>query len=60
VHDARDDPCAPLSWDPGFLACGVPWVVGEWLLHRRGVRTAEEAVRDARKPLIGLCPAGRL
>ncbi len=38
VHHVRDDLGAPLSWDLGFLASGVLFIVVGWLLHRRGAR----------------------
>ncbi|ROR90482.1 DUF2243 domain-containing protein [Nocardioides aurantiacus] len=38
VHHVRDDLGAPLSWDLGFLASGLLFVVVGWAVHRRGVR----------------------
>jgi uncharacterized membrane protein len=46
VHHVRDDLGAPLSWDLGFLVFGAVLVVCGWLLHRRGLRTLEEAARE--------------
>jgi uncharacterized membrane protein len=40
VHHVRDDLGGPLSWDIGFLLCGLALVVGGWWLHRSGPRTA--------------------
>ncbi|KQT94454.1 hypothetical protein ASG49_06160 [Marmoricola sp. Leaf446] len=37
VHHVRDDLGAPLSWDLGFLASGLLFVVVGWGVHRRGV-----------------------
>ena len=39
VHHVRDDLGAPLSWDLGFLASGLLFTAGGWLLHRHGLRT---------------------
>jgi uncharacterized membrane protein len=36
VHHVRDDLGAPLSWDIGFLVCGVLLIGAGWALHRRG------------------------
>lgn len=38
VHHVRDDLGAPLSWDLGFLASGVVFILVGWAVHRRGVR----------------------
>ena len=40
IHHVRDDLGAPLSWDIGFLVFGALLLVGGWLLHRRGDRSA--------------------
>jgi uncharacterized membrane protein len=38
IHHVRDDLGGPLSWDLGFLACGLALAVAGWLLQARGAR----------------------
>ncbi|GAB2727526.1 DUF2243 domain-containing protein [Nocardioides pakistanensis] len=54
VHYVRDDIGAPLSWDLGFLAFGVPLVISGWLLHKRGSAVMERRARAvARRASVG-------
>jgi uncharacterized membrane protein len=38
IHHVRDDLGGPLSWDIGFLVCGVLLIAVGWAMHRRGLR----------------------
>lgn len=46
VHHVRDDVGAPASWDVGFLVLGAALIAGGWLLHRKGLDSLENAVRQ--------------